>query len=122
MEKQKGLTCNIYRCDRDGIDTTNGGQSAKVERVILVPPEGEEFNDCRVFEADEKTPAFKVVKRIIRSSVGDEYLYVHAEPLNPVKSGNDGYMAGGNILYSCDSRWKRITGVSYPIQIHDRQE
>lgn len=32
------------------------------------------------------------------------------------------YMAGGNILYTSDSRFKQITGISYPIAIHDRYE
>lgn len=32
------------------------------------------------------------------------------------------YMMGGNFLYTSDSRFKEITGISYPIAIHDRYE
>lgn len=31
-------------------------------------------------------------------------------------------VAGGNILYTSDGRWKKITGCDYPLTIHDRYE
>ncbi len=32
------------------------------------------------------------------------------------------WMAGGNYAYSCDSRYSEVTGITYPISVHDRTE
>ena len=58
------------------------------------------------------------IVRIVRREIQGRGEYVHCQPIE-----NDGwYMAGGTFAYTSDSRFKEITGVSYPISIHDRQE
>lgn len=99
----KGLL--VHRVKPD-YDCTNGGISSTHDQFILI---GEEVPG--VFEPHEKTPALKLVKRII---FGKEY--IHAEPLNEPEG--IGWMFGGNFIYSSDSRFPN----KYPIPVHDRQE
>lgn len=91
-------------------DCTNGGVTSKNERVILVP-EGVAIPE------NASLPVLKVVRRNIGGKP-----YLHAEPVNRPGAGTMGtWMAGGNFLYSCDSRFR--TWVSeYPISVHDRSE
>lgn len=45
--------------------------------------------------------------------------YIHAEP---VIARSKHYMVGGNYIYTSDSRFERLTGIRYPIPVHDRRE
>lgn len=90
-------------------DCTNGGVTSKHERVILVP-EGAEV------PKDAKMPVLKVVRRTFGGKP-----YLHAEPIEAVGAGRTGYMAGGNFVYSCDSRYRQWV-CEYPIAVHDRTE
>ena len=103
---ESGLTAYVLR---DGLgDCTNGGiSSARKELYIMI--EGK-----YPFEPDD-----------LRQCVGIEFrdccgeTYVDAKPLYFPRRW---YMAGGNFLYTSDSRYKEITGISYPVSIHDRYE
>ena len=99
----RGLSVFVYR---NKYDCTNGGISSVCENIILC---GEGLPELS--EVTEKTPAFKVVRRIIS---GREYL--HVEPIN--KPDGRGWMFGGNLCYCSDSRFP----CDYPLKIHDRQE
>lgn len=57
----------------------------------------------------------KVLKLVRREGLD----YIHAEP---VINRSRWYMAGGNFIYSSDSRFKKITGIQYPVSVHDRTE
>ena len=46
-------------------------------------------------------------------------IYVHAEPI--VDKGK-WYMFGGNYLKTSDSCFKDLTGIRYPVPVHDRTE
>lgn len=46
---------------------------------------------------------------------GTEYKYI-----KPFQTNGKWYMAGGNIGYSCDSRFCEIS--TYPLNIHDRTD
>lgn len=52
-----------------------------------------------------------------REVMGKEYI-----DCKPAYCRKRWYMMGGNFLYTSDSRFKEITGISYPIAIHDRYE
>lgn len=52
-----------------------------------------------------------------REIMGKEYI-----DCKPAYCRKRWYMMGGNFLYTSDSRFKEITGISYPIAIHDRYE
>lgn len=107
----KGLICSIYQ-DKDGVNCSNNGISSKYKDVLVIMAEGE----GQVFDEDPKRPTVKIVRRIIQ---GKEY--IHAEPVNPIKSENIGYMFGGCFIFSSDSRFSRFIS-QYPVALHDRQE
>lgn len=72
---------------------------------------------------DEENPPADVngvpVLKIVRRMFGTEE-YVHAEPVSQ-PTGMIGPMAGGNFVYTCDSRYREQI-CSYPISVHDRFE
>ena len=77
--------------------------------------------DSEVFEVTPDAPAVKLVFR----SFGGRKI-VHAEPVEPCKPGNVGYMAGGAFI-TADSRlseFLRKNGLELygAISLHDRQE
>jgi hypothetical protein len=89
-------------------DCTNGGISSYRDELYIIsdqkgPFEPRDIRECVYIENRE----------IIGSG------YVDAKPLYYPRRW---YMAGGNFLYTCDSRYKDITGISYPVSIHDRYE
>ena len=104
---ESGLPAYVLKSSDLG-DCTNGGiSSARKELYIMT--EGK-----YPFEPDD-----------LRQCVGIEFrdccgeTYVDAKPLYFPRRR---YMAGGNFLYTSDSRYKEITGISYPVSIHDRYE
>lgn len=102
----KGLHAYVYRSA--GQDCTNHGLTEKANNITIV---GDGIPE--IFEANDKTPAFKVVRRVI---FGEQYL--HLEPVNPPPAGWIGWMNGGNVADSSDSRFP----AKYPLRIHDRAE
>jgi hypothetical protein len=101
----KGLIIEIYHSK---YDATNGGVTATADEALLV---GDGIP--QIFDDDGTRPVLKVVERVFFGEV-----YRHLEPVEPVKRGNVGYMYGGNIGYTSDSRFPG----DYPLKIHDRQE
>ncbi len=57
----------------------------------------------------------KAVKLVYRENLD----YIHAEPI--VDRGK-WHMFGGNYLKTSDSRFKNLTGIRYPVPVHDRTE
>lgn len=55
----------------------------------------------------------KVLKLVRREN------YIHAEP---IIDRHKWYMVGGNYIHTCDSRFKELTGIRYPVPVHDRTE
>ena len=96
----KGLIATIYK---DHNDCSLQGISSRCEFVTVVGlPDGE------IFEADDKAPAVKIVKRVF---AGVPYFHVE-----PVESGQ--WAFGGTIVDCCDSRFREV--VEYPLRFHDR--
>jgi hypothetical protein len=60
-------------------------------------------------------PVVMIVERPI--GVGG---YLHAEPVVKPPAGNVGWMAGGNLIGSSDSRFREMS--RYPLELHDRSE
>jgi hypothetical protein len=104
----------VYRA---GYDCTNGGISSKEDSLLLADTVGE------AKEHAEKYPhvAHRVLFVCERKVLG--FSYVHAEPFNigQFRRVGSGPMAGGNFVYSTDSRF-RDTVCQYPISVHDRME
>lgn len=105
-EIESCLTAEVYRSSL-GDCTNNGISSYARELYILDAQKGP-------FEPDDIRQCVYIEKREI---MGQEYV-----DCKPAYCRKRWYMAGGNILYTSDSRFEQITGISYPIAIHDRYE
>lgn len=105
----KALPIEVYK-DR-GRDWSNDGITSKYDQLLLICEEG-------YIEVDEANPPENLVK-IVTRRFGDRE-YKHIEPYAPLNFNCIGWMAGGCIGYSCDSRFSEMS--EYPLSIHDRQE
>ena len=109
MAQQKGMRVSVYRnasFEERGIDCTNNGHSSRCTEITVVG-----VGIPELFPVTEDAPAFKVVRRLNG--------YVCLEPVeNPEGAG---WMAGGNIANSSDSRFGKHVA-PHPVAIHDRQE
>ena len=114
MVKPRGLNCDIFKNSLYR-NCANGGLSERVRTVTLVVEPNVAEGLSLPFEPDEDAPAVKIVERFF----GHER-YVHAEPINPPPKGMVGWCMGGTYIHTSDSRWRKITGVDYPIALHDR--
>lgn len=102
------LSVNVFR-NSDGSNCTNGGISSKYNTLLVQCDEG----NHKVFLKNHPENLCKIVKE---HHFGEDFL--HIEPFDEPESL--GWMAGGNIAYSCDSRFSRMS--EYPLCIYDRQE
>lgn len=106
MNAKSGMLVRVYS---DGGNATNGGLTSKHKSFVLLGVEGP-------FEANDETPALKLVKRVIG---GQEYL--HAEPTDKDRPLNmAGPMFGGNFVFTSDTRFNEVS--RQPIPVHDRFE
>lgn len=102
-------TCLRGYVYRDGLgDCTNGGISSTRQELYILsqgkgPFEPEDIRDCVYIEW--------------RELAGEQYVNC-----KPAYFRRHWYMAGGNFLYTSDSRFREVTGSKYPISIHDRYE
>lgn len=105
------LPINVYRQPTDPFfgDCTNGGITSKFDRLLLVHDQG-------FVSIDPENIPDNVVVLVERFICGR--VYKHLEPLKSPDAGNLGWMAGGNIAYTSDSRFPS----DYPLCVHDRQE
>lgn len=109
--KVKGLTVWVYRSGLG--DCSMNGISSRYDTLILIG-EGVEGP----VDVDLENPPENVVKLVKRKIFGREE-YLHVEPLDGSSNGGGKwYMSGGNLAYSCDSRFPN----RYPLSIHDRYE
>ena len=101
----KALRVNIYK--NNGSDCSNHGISERYNDILLICEDG-------YIDVDGDEPNLcKVVKRHL---FGKDYLHVE-----PVAEPNGlGWMAGGTVVYTCDSRFRNIS--EYPLVLHDRCE
>lgn len=96
----KGILVSVLR---PVTDCTNGGVSATANEFVLC---GEGLPE--VFEPNEETPALVLKRR---------GTYLYAEPVEKPE-GTCGPMAGGNFVYTSDSRFRRVS--VGPVAVHDR--
>ncbi len=107
------LPVDVYRFPIG--DCTNDGISARFDELLVACPSGPR----RFFSEHELPLNFCMVEQI--------YGVAHIVPAVVTESGKivprpGWWMAGGNIADTCDSRWHELTGVQYPLHIHDRKE
>ena len=106
----KALPIEVYVTKRRrGCDCTNGGISSKYEQLLLVCDKG-------YVTIDEENPPENLVKVVTRNfGFGT---YKHIEPV--ARPQHLGWMFGGNLAYSSDSRFSELAG--NPLPLPDRQE
>ena len=102
----KALLLFVYR--HAGMDCTNGGISSSNDELFLLSDDG-------FIDVDLDNPPDNLVK------IGEIMGHKHLEPYAKVSEGYVGWMDGGNIADSSDSRFNKLSG-GYPLSIHDRQE
>lgn len=93
-------------------DCTNNGVSSKYKELLILCEDG-------YVDVDLNNPPENLAKIVEWKPFGDK-AYKHIEPYKEHDSNKVGWMSGGNIGYSGDSRFRRIS--EYPLVIHDRQE
>ena len=101
---QHGLMADVFKSPFD--DCTNKGISSKADELYIVY---------------DKAP---LILMDIRECVTVEKLqtrYGEYVKCKPVYESNNMYAAGGNFLYTSDCRFKEITGIEYPVPIHDHR-
>lgn len=116
--KIKALPVEVYR--HGTMDCTNGGISGRYNKLLLACPDG-----SITIDADVGIPeSFCMVER--RRLFGDEeHLRIVPATVNEdgeVVARPGWWMNGGNIASTSDSRFHALTGISYALDIHDRQE
>lgn len=100
---------------RDALgDCTNGGVSSRSDSLELFAPHLS-FAQVASYCLENGIDVNKAVRLVYRENLD----YVHAEPI--VDRGK-WYMFGGNYLKTSDSRFKDLTGIRYPVPVHDRTE
>lgn len=90
---------------KENVDCTNGGMTSRFNSFILV------WDEADPPEEINGTPVLELIEREI---YGKRYL--HSKPV--CEGSGVGPMAGGNFIYSSDSRFPN----DYPISVHDRWE
>lgn len=106
-----GLLAHILRPAHG--DSSNGGMSSRVDQVVVLTDDPR----AQVFAPSADMPAVKIVRRTFFGVT-----YVHAEPAEPPPPGRVGWMFGGCYLMTSDGRWADVTGIDYPVPLHDRSE
>ena len=104
----RALPISIYE-DKGIGNCSNNGISSRYKDVLLICEEG-------YVVIDENNLPENLVKLVTRNLFGKEYK--HIEPV--AKPSGAGWMAGGSLVYSCDSRFREMS--EYPLSLHDRQE
>lgn len=101
---QNGLMADVFKSSFG--DCTNHGISENEKELYIITDKGPfPATDIRKCVAVEK----------IQTRYGE---YVR---FRPVYEPNNMYAAGGNFLYTSDCRFKEITGIEYPVPIHDQR-
>lgn len=101
---QHGLMADVFKSPFD--DCTNKGISSKADELYIVY---------------DKAP---LILMDIRECVTVEKLqtrYGDHVRCKPIYRGSEWYADGGNFLYTIDCRFKEITGIEYPVPIHDHR-
>jgi len=121
---KRGMLVQVYRNDSYG-DCTNGGASCYFNQFVLIGPGVPEIS-----EPSKTTPPIWLYRNHPytkpNSKEGAYYLVACPEPrlnyghdeLQEALIRTEGYMFGGNFIYTSDSRFPGVG----PIPIHDRQE
>lgn len=107
MREVRVLPVDIFK--NSGRDWSNGGISSRYNEILLINEKGH-------IKVDLDNPPDNLCVYVKRTLFGEEHDYI--EPYSPIESGCVGWMFGGTIAYTSDSRFQG----KHPVNIHDRQE
>lgn len=102
--KVRALEIDIYESKEIG-NCSNNGISKRYKSILIECRDGNYEVDL-----DNAPENFCVIGEIL----GHKFVRPYANPTEI------GWMAGGSLVYSCDSRFREIS--EYPLSLHDRQE
>jgi len=122
----KSIDVSVLK-DAKGYDCTNNGVTSKKKDFILLalsaPGQAEEgrpdFEEIDAYIVKNNIDCDNVLI-LNRFSYHGAEPYVRCYPYHAYKAGT-WCMAGGNFVYSCDSRFRQYMN-PYPISVHDRIE
>lgn len=106
----KALPINVFKTPTYS-GCSNGGITERFDKLLLLCDEG-------FVDVDESNPPENLVKIVTRYFGSREYK--HIEPVASTAPGCVGWMSGGAVAYTCDSRFSKMS--EYPLCVHDRQE
>jgi len=110
-------TAHVYRDTALG-DCTNHGASSRFDMLYIY---AEHLSTpAALLDIQQHNLNIEQCFQVHRIIVGGKPFF-NIKPLDPRLSGK-WKMFGGNFAYSCDSRYREVTGISYPIPVHDRIE
>lgn len=112
------LEIDVYRTARRG-DCTNRGISSRFDTLLVACPDGPWS-----FDPEVSIPLNFCAVEIRRTWGGNTYTDIVPATVEDgqVVKRPGWWMYGGNIASCTDSRFHELTGIDYPIQIHDRRE
>lgn len=108
--KVNALRVGIFENKSIG-NCSNNGISSRYDSILLVCADGN-------IELDADNLPENVCTVCYDDVCGKEYAYI--EPVSDPNQGYRGWMFGGCLCYSSDSRFTEIS--QYPLKLHDRQE
>ena len=97
----------------------NGGITTKYSNNLHLFAESVSNEEIQVI-ASSTPNADEFLKKSLRVVYRENLDYVHCEPV--FENEGKWKMAGGNFVYTSDSRYKTITNRNLPISVHDRVE
>ncbi len=95
-------------------DCTAGGLTSRSDQFEVFAPHLS-FAQVADYCLRKQMDLNKVLKLVYRENLD----HIHAEPV--IDRGKH-YMFGGNFVKTSDSRFKDLTGIRYPVPVHDRTE
>ena len=106
----KTLRVDIYKSSMGSC--SNHGISEFNDEIILLLDDG---------DVPEHLKDEPILCKIVRRNLprGE---YIHIEPVRSPRAGHNGWMYGGCIVDTSNAPFHEATGISYAINLHDRQE
>ena len=115
------INCLTVKVLRDSItgDCTNHGVSSRFNELLIACPDGPQS-----FDADELLPLNFCMMDFRSLGFADHVRIVPAtvNERGEVVQRPGWWMFGGNVARASDSRFFELSGVRYPLDIHDRRE
>ncbi len=112
---RRGLRANLFKAPMFA-KCASGGLSERYDHVWVETTQSDPSNNLSLPELPE------VVLNVVQVDIRGGVVNVYADRGSGPDAPSCGPMAGGALVFASDSRWERVVGVNYPVQLHDRYE